>query len=126
MFKTRKKRELLAEIEEGFTDEKVYLSRIVGMDILLALLEYGENLKVIAVPSSVYDQTSERVKSYIEKARVNFEKGSERVGRPPMYSDEDVQKIVKMRNKGVPIAEISRKLDIPRRTIYYLLEKKEI
>lgn len=124
MFKTRKKEGLLTEIEEGFTDEKVYLSRIVGMDILLALIEYGENLKVIVVPPSVYGQTSERVKSHLEKVRVNLEKGNERAGRPPMYTDENLKKIVQLKNKGVSIAEISRKLDIPRRTIYYLLEKE--
>lgn len=124
MFKTRKKEELLTEIEEGFTDEKVYLSRIVGMDILLALKEHGENLKVIVVPPSVYGQTSERVKSHLEKVRVNLEKGNERAGRPPMYTGEDLKKIVQLKNKGFSIVEISRKLNIPRRTIYYLLENE--
>lgn len=94
------------------------------MDILLALLEYGSDLKVIVVPPSVYAQTSDRVKSYLEKARVSLEKGEERAGRPVKYTKEDVRKIMNLKKQGIPIVEISRMLDIPRRTVYYLLESK--
>ncbi len=124
IFKTRKKMELLSEIEEGFTDKKVYISRVLGMDILLALEEYGENLKVITVPPSVYNQTSERVKLHLEKARVSLEKGSNHAGRPNMYTDDDIRRILKLKKQGVPITQISKKLNIPRRTIYYLLKKE--
>ena len=114
---------MLTEIEEGFSDKDVYVPRIVGMDILLALIDCGKNLKAIVVPPSVYEQTSERVKQYMKDRRISLEKGDERVGRPPKYKKEDVQEIFHLKNQGIPIAQISRKLHIPRRTIYYLLEK---
>lgn len=95
------------------------------MDILLALTKHGNNLRVIVVPPSVYEQTSERVKSYLEKVRVSLEKGKERAGRPVKYTNEDVRKIMKLKKQGIPVTEISRELSIPRRTIYYLLETKK-
>ena len=124
MFTSKKKEELLSEIEEGFTDKEVYIPRIFGVDILLPLKEHGENLKVIVVPPSIYDSTSERVKSYLETKRVHLQKGSESAGRPPKYTDDDIKKIVKLKNQGIPITQIAKQLNIPRRTVYYLLEKK--
>jgi hypothetical protein len=94
------------------------------MDILSTLLEHGKNLKVIVVPPSVYEQTSERVKSYLKDKRVSLEKGEARAGRPHKYSEEDIKKIIALKNQGTPIIQISKKLDIPRRTVYYLLEKE--
>ena len=94
------------------------------MDILSALLEHGKNLKVIVVPPSVYEQTSERVRSYLKEKRVSLEKGEAHAGRPHKYSEEDIKKIIVLKNQGTPIAQISKKLDIPRRTVYYLLEKR--
>ncbi len=95
------------------------------MDILHTLKECGHNLKVIVVPPSVYAQTSERVKSHLEKVKVSLEKGGEPAGRPPKYTAQDVKEIVKLKKKGIPVVEIARILNIPRRTIYYLLQEKE-
>ncbi len=124
MFKAKRKKELLAEIEEGFSDKEVYISRIVGMDILLALLEHGSSLRTIVIPPSVYAQTSDRVRSYLKKTRVSLEKGEDTAGRPLKYTKKDIKEIVKLKEEGIPIVEISKKLDIPRRTIYYLLKEK--
>ncbi len=124
MFTSKKKRELLSEIEEGFSDKEVYIPRILGVDIIMALQEYGENLRVIVVPPSIYGSTSERVKSYLETVRIHLQKGSESAGRPPKYAADDIKKIVQLKNQGVPITQIAKQLNIPRRTVYYLLEKK--
>ncbi|MBU7046389.1 MAG: hypothetical protein HXS54_08115 [Theionarchaea archaeon] len=61
MFTSKKKGELLSEIREGFTDKEVYIPRILGVDIIMALHEYGENLRVIVVPPSIYNSTSEMI-----------------------------------------------------------------
>ena len=115
---------MLSEIEEGFTEKEVYIPRILGIDILMALVEHGENLKTIVLPPSIYDLTSERVKVHLEKERVHLQKGTDSAGRPPKYADSDVKKIIKLKNKGIPITQIAKELSIPRRTVYYLLEKK--
>ncbi|MBU7014238.1 MAG: helix-turn-helix domain-containing protein [Theionarchaea archaeon] len=96
------------------------------MDVLLALLEHGENLKVVILPPSIFVQTSQRVRAYLEKARVSLQKGDIPVGRPPRYTEQDIKEISRLLKEGTPITEISRRLRIPRRTIYYLLEKEDV
>lgn len=94
------------------------------MDILMALQEKGRNLKVIMVPPSIYEQTSERVKSYLrENTKISLEKGKEPVGRPTKYSDQEVKKIIELRKRNISIVQISKELHIPRRTVYYLLNE---
>jgi hypothetical protein len=91
----------------------------------LALLEHGRNVKVVVLPPSIFTQTSQRVKTYAEKARVTLKKGEEPVGRPPKYTDETIKKIIQLKDKGVSMIQISKDLKIPRRTVYYLLEKEK-
>ncbi|MBU7038234.1 MAG: helix-turn-helix domain-containing protein [Theionarchaea archaeon] len=117
---------MIAEIKEGFSERRVYVPRILGMDVLLALLEHGENLKVVILPPSIFVQTSQRVRAYLEKARVSLQKGDIPVGRPPRYTEQDIKEISRLLKEGTPITEISRRLRIPRRTIYYLLEKEDV
>jgi hypothetical protein len=115
----------LDQISEGFSEREVYIPRILGIDILLALLEHGKNVKSIVLPPSIYIQTSQRVKAYAEKARVILKPGQQPVGRPPKYSPETIKKISQWKDQGMPIVQISQKLHIPRRTIYYLLRKDQ-
>lgn len=123
MFNVRGKDELLAQIHEGFTEKEVYIPRILGIDILLALLEHGRNVKVIVLPPSIFALTSQRVRIYAEKARVILKQGEEPVGRPPKYDEDTIKKIWQLKNRGVPMIQISRDLKIPRRTLYYLLQR---
>lgn len=101
----------------------MYIPRILGTDILFSLIEHGENITTIVVPPSLYDLTSERVKMYMKKARISLEKGDSTPGRPPKYTDDDIQEIINLKENGMSVSKISKKLNIPRRTIYYLLEK---
>lgn len=126
MFTARRKEELLSQIEEGFPDKEAYIPRIVGMDILLALLEKGVNLRTIMVPPSIYPTVSERVKSHLKETRISLEKGREPPGRPFKYGEDEIKKIVQLKEKKVPITQISRELRIPRRTIYYLLKERKL
>ncbi|MGD2247620.1 MAG: helix-turn-helix domain-containing protein [Candidatus Methanofastidiosia archaeon] len=103
----------------------MYIPRILGTDILFALIEHGENLTTIVVPPSIYELTSERVKIYLEKARINLEKGDNTPGRPTKYTKDDIREIVQLKENGMSITQISLELDIPRRTVYYLLEKEQ-
>jgi hypothetical protein len=115
---------LISEIEKGFSEKVVYIPRILGMDILFALTDHGKNLRTIVVPPSIHAQISERVKSHLEKERISLEKGDRSVGRPPKYTETDIKKIIQLKKKNVPITKICKELNIPRRTIYYLLEEK--
>ncbi|MBU6996824.1 MAG: hypothetical protein HXS41_11245 [Theionarchaea archaeon] len=126
MFESRNKEELITEIKEGFTEREVYVPRILGMDVLLALLEHGENLRIIILPPSIFAQTSQRVRDYLERARVSLRKGDISVGRPSRYTEQDTREITRLLRERTPITEISRTLKIPRRTIYYLMEKEGI
>ncbi|MBU7044511.1 MAG: helix-turn-helix domain-containing protein [Theionarchaea archaeon] len=103
----------------------MYIPRILGSDILLALLEYGKNVKVIVLPPSLYVQTSQRVRTYADNARVILKEGQHPVGRPPKYSTETIRKIYQLKDQGIPIIQISRELHIPRRTLYYLMDREQ-
>ena len=94
------------------------------MDILQALVDHGENLTTIVVPPSIYALTSERVKARLKEKRVFLEKGTNPAGRPPKYTEKDIKKIYQLKEKNVPVTQIARELNIPRRTVYYLLEKE--
>ncbi|MFQ5891642.1 MAG: helix-turn-helix domain-containing protein [Candidatus Methanofastidiosia archaeon] len=121
-FRAQRKLELILEISQGFREEEVYIPHMLGADIILTLIEYGENLKTIYVPPSIYEQTSERVKILLQKARVSLESFGGGAGRPRKYSKEDLREIIKLKNRGFPITKISKELGIPRRTIYHLLK----
>lgn len=95
------------------------------MDILQALIDHGENLKTIVVPPSIYALTSQRVKEHLEKERISLEKGNNPAGRPSKYTDQDIKKIFQLKEKNIPVSQIARELNIPRRTVYYLLEREQ-
>lgn len=87
-------------------------------------MEHGENLTTIVVPPSIYALTSERVKARLTKEKIFLEKGKNPAGRPPKYTKKDIKKIIQLKEKNIPVTQIARELNIPRRTVYYLLEKE--
>ncbi|MEA1993353.1 MAG: helix-turn-helix domain-containing protein [Euryarchaeota archaeon] len=123
VLKITDKEEVINEIEKGIEEEIVYLSVRPSIDIVVALLENAPNLNTILCPPSLYTLTSERVKKALRKVGISLKKGSFNVGRPKKYTEDDIDKMLDLRNAGSSVIEISEELGIPRRTIYYYLNK---
>lgn len=123
-YKALKKGPLISEIREGFDESEVYISLRPCLDIVIELLENGPNLSVIYCPPSLYELTSTRVKNALEKVNVKLRPHGGGAGRPKVYDDNDLTEIHKLMDVGLSITRISQELDIPRRTIYHLLNKE--
>ncbi|HOP08837.1 MAG TPA: helix-turn-helix domain-containing protein, partial [Candidatus Methanofastidiosa archaeon] len=93
------------------------------IDVVIELLENGPNLTTIYCPPSLYDLTSTRVRSALEKVNVRLRPFGGGAGRPNVYDENDIKEIRKLMDAGLSITRISQELDIPRRTIYHLLDK---
>ncbi|MBN1786300.1 MAG: helix-turn-helix domain-containing protein [Candidatus Methanofastidiosa archaeon] len=125
IYKALKKDLLIKQIREGFDDHEVYISLRPCIDIVIELLENGPNLSVIYCPPSLFELTSSRVKNALEKVNVRLRPMGGGAGRPKVYDSNDVTEIKKLISVGLSITRISQELDIPRRTIYHLLNKEK-
>ena len=123
IIRTTDKTEVVREIEKGFDDDVVYLSIRPSIDVVVALLENDPNLSIILCPPSLYELTSKRVRHALKKVGVSLEKGSYTVGRPRKYTNRDVREMVALYDDGMPVSTISEELGIPRRTVYYYINK---
>jgi len=123
ILKFTNKEKVIREIEKGIEDEVVYLSIRPSIDAIVALLENDPNIRIILCPPSLYDLTSTRVKNALKKVGISLERGSFKVGRPVKYNKRDIEEIFKLYNSGIPVSKIANELGIPRRTVYYYLNK---
>jgi len=123
-YRALKKGLLINEIREGFDESEVYISLRPCLDIVIELLENGPNLSVIYCPPSLYELTSTRVRNALEKVNVKLRPHGGGAGRPNVYDDNDLAEIRNLIDVGLSITRISQELDIPRRTIYHLLNKE--
>jgi len=123
-YKALKKDQLIKEIREGFDDTEVYIGLRPGIDVVIELLENGPNLTTIYCPPSLYELTSTRVRNALEKVNVRLRPYGGGAGRPKLYDENDIKEIKKLMEVGLSITRISQELDIPRRTIYHLLNQE--
>jgi hypothetical protein len=123
IIKITNKEKVIKEIEKGVEDEVVYLSIRPSIDVIVALLENDPNIRILLCSPSLYELTSVRVKNALKKVGISLEKGSFKVGRPVKYTKRDIEEIFTLYNSGVSVSKIAHELGIPRRTIYYYLDK---
>ena len=87
----------------------------------MELLEKHPQLKRIKCPTSLYLRTSKKYLDALCKLGVEVEPVLKR-GRPQKYGELEVKLIEKMLNQGLKPQEISEKLQLPIKTVYYLKE----
>lgn len=87
----------------------------------MELLEENPQLKRIKCPSSLYLRTSRKYLDALSKLGVEVEPVLKQ-GRPKKYGDLEVKLIEKMLKQGSSPQEISEKLKLPIKTVYYLKE----
>lgn len=126
VLRCRDKEELLermAEIDEK--DEEVYISLRPTQEIVEEVTERSEALEKLKCPESLYYQVGEKVKDKLEDRGIELEPGEFSAGRPKKYSEEEIERMVQMREKGKPVSQISEQMDVPVRTIYFYLNKRK-
>ena len=85
----------------------------------MELLDKHPNLKKIQCPPSLYHRTSKKYLDALNELGIIVE-SVEKKGRPRKYKKGDVIKVQGMLKKGLSPKNISDKLGIPTKSVYYL------
>lgn len=100
-------------------DEEIYVKKPLSSQVIMELLDEYPNLKKIKVPSSLYPRTSKKYLDALSELGIEVEPVIKR-GRPKKYGDTEAKLIQKMLKDGFSPKDISDKLEIPIKTVYYL------
>lgn len=120
------KEELLEKLSKiNKEDEEIYISLRPTQEIVERLIEETESIKKLKCPKSLYYQVGEKVENKLQKKGVELEPGEFSPGRPRKYSDEEIDRMIQMREEGFPVNEISERMDVPVRTVYFYLNKRQ-
>ncbi len=125
VLKCRDKEELLEKLEkiEG-NEEEMYISLRPTQEITEEIIERAEALKKLKCPESLYYQVGEKVSKRLKERGIDLEPGEFSPGRPKKYSDEEIERMLQLREKGKSVKEISQRMDVPVRTVYFYLNKQ--
>ena len=104
-------------------DDEIYVNKPLSSQVIMELLEKYPNLKKIKSPSSLYLRTSKKYLDALSELGIEVEPVIKR-GRPKKYGETEAKLIQKMLNEGESPKEISDKLQIPLKTVYYLKDTK--
>ncbi len=118
--------ELLAALEnqKDHSFENIYISIRPTVEILFVLANEFPNLKRIYCPTGKFKELSKAVIQIANLANIKILPLHKPKGRSQKYSDETVKKIKEQYNSGKSVSEISQSFDIPIRTIYHIIKKK--
>jgi len=107
-------------------DEKVttvHITKALSSVMIMDLIDKYPNLEEITCSPSVYNRTS---KKYIEAlSQLEIEVKKKYAWGAVSKSDNLESYVAKLSNEGLTANEISKKLEIPLRRVYYLLKKSE-
>jgi len=85
----------------------------------MELLDQHPDLKKISCPPSLYSRISPKYLEALNELGVTVV-SIEKKGRPKKYDKKDAHKIQYLLKSGITPREISERLDIPLKTVYYL------
>jgi len=126
VLKYRDKEELLEALEELEGDEEeIYISLRPTKEITEEILERTEALETLKCPESLYYQVGKEVEQKLQDRGVKLQPGDFTPGRPRKYSEEEIERMIELREKGNSVKEISQQMDVPVRTIYFYLNKRQ-
>lgn len=102
---------------------EVYVNKPLSSQVIMELLDKNPDLKKIKCPNSLYIRTSKKYLNALSELGIEVEPVIKR-GRPKKYTAKEAEQIHNMLNEGKAPKEISEKLDIPLKTVYYLKDTK--
>jgi hypothetical protein len=114
--------DLLRKLEEALDERvtEVYVNLRPTKEVVVKILENSPNVRRITCPPSLYPKVSRKVISALAQIGVELLPESFPRGRPRKYDERTMRQVVEMARRGVPMKEISERLGIPLRTVYYL------
>lgn len=123
MIQTRNKTELLREIKNLHPETReLYINSRPSMDIVMSIFENAPNLELLACPPSLLKQTSTRVFKTLDDRGITIKHHEVGVGRPKKYDSPTLKQIAELRDGGVAVKDIAKRMNIPLRTVYYHLK----
>ena len=111
----------LSELDEDVTE--VYVSLRPTKEGVVKILENAPNVKRISCPPSLYPKVSKRVIYALGQLGIELVPEERPRGRPRKYDEKTVKLVRELARKGVPMREISERLGIPLRTVYYMVRE---
>jgi len=99
--------------------EEIYVNEQLSSRKIMEVLDSNPDLKTITCPRSIYTRISKKYMEALKELGIKVEPVQRR-GRPKKYSSTDATKIQTMLDMGTSPKEISNKLKLPVKTVYYL------
>jgi hypothetical protein len=105
--------------DDNTVKEEIYVNKPLSFSRIMALLDEYPHLKKITTPTSLYARISPKYLQALEELGVTVV-SVEKKGRPKKYSEKETQKINDLLKSGYSPQEISKNMNIPLKTVYYL------
>jgi hypothetical protein len=111
----------LSELDEDVAE--VYVNLRPTKEVVVKILENAPNVRRISCPPSLYPKVSKRVIYALSQLGIELVPEERPRGRPRKYDEKTVKLVRELAEKGVPMREISSRLGIPLRTVYYMVRE---
>lgn len=99
--------------------QEVYVNEQLSSRKIMEILDSNPDLEKITCPKSIYTRISKKYLEALKELGIQVEPILKR-GRPKKYGSSDATKIQTLLDRGVSPNEISKQLNIPVKTVYYL------
>jgi hypothetical protein len=123
--KARNNEELIRKLSERLNEEvtEVYVNLRPTKEILVRILERAPNVRRISCPPSLYPKVSKKVIAALAQMGIELVPEGYPRGRPRKYDEETVRQVIELLRRGLPAKEISTRMGIPLRTVYYMMKR---
>ncbi|WP_258084308.1 DUF1699 family protein [Thermococcus thermotolerans] len=123
--KARNNSELIRKLNEVLSDEvtEVYVNLRPTKEILVRILERAPNVRKISCPPSLYPKVSKKAVKALAQMGIELVPEGYPRGRPRKYDEGTIKEVQNLIMNGVPPKEISARMGIPLRTVYYMIEQ---
>ncbi|ACJ16249.1 DNA-binding protein [Thermococcus onnurineus NA1] len=123
--KARNNAELIRKLNEVLNDEvtEVYINLRPTKEILVRILERAPNVRKISCPPSLYPKVSKKAINALAQMGIELVPEGYPRGRPRKYDERTIREVYNLIRKGITPKEISSRMGIPLRTVYYMIEQ---
>ncbi|NJE47225.1 DUF1699 domain-containing protein [Thermococcus sp. GR7] len=123
--KARNNAELIMKLNEVLNDEvtEVYINLRPTKEILVRILERAPNVRKISCPPSLYPKVSKKAINALAQMGIELVPEGYPRGRPRKYDERTIREVYNLIRKGITPKEISSRMGIPLRTVYYMIEQ---